>query len=402
MLHTYLKMVLVVSLLQGACCVWAQRVEVRKKATGSNPTLMLGQFDGDTRVAQRLKQTLLQCDWFSLVDGAPATYQVTGRHVRDVGSESLALRITNASGEGFDVREAASTGAVDTLVFAAVDAILKQVFAVPGLCSSKIAYAVGGQGAMKEIFVANFDGTGGTRLTHNSSISTEPSWGPGGRTLVYTVYENNATGVVMVDIPNRRQRRLSRFPGLNAGADLSPDARWAALSLSRDRRIELYLLSVAGGTLHRLTQDMAVESSPCWSPDGTRLCYVSDKGGNPQLYIMPARGGASTKLLSTWDETVSPDWSAVSNQVCFSTRLGGQYVIGVVDMADRSRQRRIVTKGAGDWEAPSWAPDGRHVICSRRTGASRSLYMVDTWYGTAVLICQGGDYSLPSWSDLSE
>ncbi len=378
------------------------QVVVRKAATEANPSIRVVSFEGSPAVGKRLRDTLARCDWFTVVGARDeADYLVRGRHTRS-GAESLVLEVSTSSGNSFRVSHTAITGRADEVVFGAVDGILRKIFGIPGLCSSRIAFVVGGKNNLKEIYTCRFDGTDMKRLTHNGSISTEPSWGSDGGTLVYTVYENNATSVVLVDTVRNRQRRLSRFPGLNSGADLSPDGRWAALSLSRDNRIELYLLSIASGRLHRLTQDLAVESSPCWSPDGTRLCYVSDRAGKPRLYLMPARGGKSVPLLSEWTETVSPDWSPVSNRICYATRVGRQYAIAYVDMKDPRRRPTIVTKAAGDWEAPAWAPDGRHIVCSRRVGGKRSLYMIDTWHGKLVQVTRGGDHSLPSWSPITQ
>jgi TolB protein len=147
-----------------------------------------------------------------------------------------------------------------------------------------------------------------------------------------------------------------------------------------------------------LTSDLSAESSPCWSPRGDQVCYVSDRAGKPQLFLMPAGGGSSARLLRGAEETVSPDWSPVSNQICFAVRQGNQYAVGVVDMGDPARERRMVTNAAGSWESPSWAPDGRHLVCSRRNGARCELFMVDTWHSRLVQITQGGNHSLPSWS----
>jgi Tol biopolymer transport system component len=90
----------------------------------------------------------------------------------------------------------------------------------------------------------------------------------------------------------------------------------------------------------------------------------------------------------------------VSNTLCFAMRMGRQYVLGVLDLNSSSPQTKIVTNAAGDWEAPSWAPDGRHVVCSHSAGGRRGLCMVDTWYGRIIPITQPQDHSLPSWSDL--
>ena len=52
-----------------------------------------------------------------------------------------------------------------------------------------------------------------------------------------------------------------------------------------------------------------------------------------------------------------------------------------------------------DYEDPSWAPDGRHVVCTRTAGWRRSLVVLDTEGDPArKLFDVPGDWYLPSWS----
>ena len=403
MKHTTKRLGRTLLVLAGVCA-WqrsggAQEIRIRKPACEANPTLCLQQFAGPAPLRERFLRVLRRCDWFAVVaDPEQAAYRLRCRYQAGAGDgAALELELQSRSGLAFRFRQ---TAAPEALPYAAVDSLIRRVFENPGLCNSRLAFAVAGEGR-KEVFTSRFDGTGAEQLTHNGTISTEPSWGVGGRALVYTLYADNATSVVLVDVRGQRQRRLSRFSGLNAGAELSPDGRQAALCLSRDGQVDLYLTSLADGTVRRLTQSRAVESSPTWSADGTRICYVSDRAGRPHLYVRSVAGGRAKRILRNPAEAVSPDWSPHSNQICFATRAGDSYAIAVTDLDAESGEMRVVTNAAGDWEAPAWAPDGRHVVCShRRPDGQRELCMVDTWHGRALPITAPGDYSLPSWSDL--
>ncbi|NOY80556.1 MAG: hypothetical protein GXP31_06080 [Kiritimatiellaeota bacterium] len=397
MINRTLSLVLAFVFSSGA--VRAQ-VTIRKTAANSNPALIVESFKGPESTARLFRDTLKRCDWFTVVsDGATAPYRL--RAVYSAGPPAvLSVEVLSETGTRVaKVRQSTRSGETDWLVYRTVDALIRALFRNPGLCASRIAF-VNGPTGRKEIGTCNFDGSGYRQLTRNGTISTEPSWGPGAATLVYTLYGATYTDVILFDLVNRRQRRLSQFPGLNAGADIDPGGKWAALCLSRDNAVELYLLRIRDGVLRRLTHDRAVESSPCWGPDGRTLCYVSDIAGRPHLYLLPVAGGAPVRLTPGVAEQVSPDWSPVSNRVCFATRRGGRYVLAVVDMADPAREARIIPAAPGDWEAPSWAPDGRHIVCTRTSGRGHALYIVDSWYGRAQPITAPGDVALPSWSDL--
>ena len=376
------------------------QIDIVKAAREANPTLVLRQVQGSATQKKLLLDTLRRCDWFAVSEGAKdPDFIVTARY-DSVASGMVSLQVSSSKRGTMSLQARGPSGDSKLSTYRVVDQLLHNLFHVPGICQSRIAFAVGGRGNLKEIYTCRFDGSEARRLTHNGSISTEPSWGSKGRYLVYTLYQHNTTSIVLMDMLRNRQRRLSHFRGLNAGADLSPDGQWIALSLSKDRRVDLYLLPLQGSAPRQLTRNYAVESSPTWSPRGARLCFVSDQAGKPQLFLMSARGGTPTRLLRERDEAVSPDWSPVSNHICFSTRVGGHYAVAVVDMNNSTRQRKIVTTAAGDWESPSWAPDGRHIVCSRGLRGRRELYQVDTWHGRMIPITRNGDHSLPSWSPL--
>ncbi|MCQ2397519.1 MAG: hypothetical protein MJ106_07480, partial [Lentisphaeria bacterium] len=209
---------------------------------------------------------------------------------------------------------------------------------------------------------------------------------------------DNSLLFVLGDMATNRQSIVSKSQGLDSSAALSPNGKFLALPLSLDKQVDLYVLDLEKRTKERLSRDRNVESSPTFSPDGASICFVSDRTGRPQLYLVPRQGGNATRLTKGASECVSPDWSPRSNKICFATRKGGQYVIAVLDPSKPGEEPQVVTDAAGDWEAPSWAPDGRHLVCTRKSGTNQDLYIVDTWFHTAIALTKGAKVSLPAWS----
>jgi TolB protein len=190
---------------------------------------------------------------------------------------------------------------------------------------------------------------------------------------------------------------LAAYPGLNSGGDVSADGRRVVLTLSKDGNPELYVLHVDENRLVRLTQTPKVtEASPSWSPDGREIVFVANRAGPPQLYIMNLDGGEPRQITYRGSENVAPDWGP-NGRIAFTSRRDGRYVVCVFDPAENTNEP-VVTDGA-DYEDPSWAPDGRHIVCARTERYQTSLYVVDT-QGDAPrkLTTPKGDWYSPACS----
>ncbi len=375
-------------------------VVVRKPGVEEDPSLVIQSFDGPEEIERLLQQTLVRCGWFRVRESGPADYQLQAawRGDNERGRLRLAVGSGNQTAVDFTTRQPA---AARQTVYEAVDTLLNQLFDVPGIASSRIAFVMG-DNEHKEIYTMNFDGSQVRRITRNNSISTEPSWGGrGNERLFYTYYEPTRMSIMQAEPGLGRQRRIARFSGLNSGASVSPDMNRLAMSLSRDGGVNLYVMDLTNNETQQLTRDRAVISSPAWAPDGNNICYVSDRAGRPHLYMMNLHDGSASRLLRDYEEAVEPDWCPVSNQIAFSTQIGGRYVVAVIDLEEDSINRRIVTEGKGDWQSPAWAPDGRHLVCTHTLNGESRLVMIDTWMGDTTPITRPGKVELPDWSELT-
>jgi len=87
-------------------------------------------------------------------------------------------------------------------------------------------------------------------------------------------------------------------------AEVSPDGRTVAfvvteLSEERDEYLsQIWLVDTAGGAPRRFTAGPRRDTTPRWSPDGSRLAFVSEREPKQkgQLYVMPLAGGEPTRL----------------------------------------------------------------------------------------------------------
>ena len=369
------------------------RLRIMKSALAKNPTLFYKGVAGSSALTQRVLRDVTDCDWFNVVDmESAAEYTLSG----SVSGRKVRFILKRAGADAMSFSMPFDNENVVLISQRAVDHILKRLFKVRGLCSSKIAFCAETKPGMKEIFICDYDGGHIKRITRNRTLSVEPDWEPGQKRLVYTMYGKSSTDIVEYDLGSRRSRRLVHFKGLNSGAAVSPDGAYFAAILSKDGKVDLYVKSIGTRWIQRLTNDNAAESSPCWSPSGATICYVSDKSGSPSLYTVSISGKKRRRLKTMGTEAVSPDWSG-DGMLVYSAKLGREYAVAVLDPCGE-KTSRVVISASGDWESPSWAPDNRHIVASRKVNGRSSLFVIDSWTGKARRILAGKvPFSMPSW-----
>ena len=170
------------------------------------------------------------------------------------------------------------------------------------------------------------------------------------------------------------------FRGTNQSARFSPDGSHVAMVLSGEGTSEVYLSNAEGRQVTRRTRSDAVKSSPCFSPDGSRLVFAQQLGNNPQLYVMSVAGGTPQRLVTGFGFAAEPDWNRTHpNKIACTVKDHGSYQIAVYDFSKGSAE--IVSKAAFDGIEPSWLPDGRHLVYTARDRTTSVLCILDTETG---------------------
>ena len=231
-----------------------------------------------------------------------------------------------------------------------------------------VAYVVGTIDTKEDksnshLWMVGYDGNNDRQITFSQDSETSPRWSPDGKYLSFTSSRpGKAKGsqVWLLDRSGGEARQLTEFKGRLQGYEWSPDSKRLALVIGdpdpdaeataspspqagnppkapkpividryrykqdgqgyllSGRHSYIYLYDIATQKLDRLTSGKVDESSPSWSPDGTRIAFMSNHSEDPdrdpaaQLYVADARSGTTEKQLTQPANRAGrarPEWS---------------------------------------------------------------------------------------------
>ncbi len=112
--------------------------------------------------------------------------------------------------------------------------------------------------------------------------------------------------------------------------------------------------------------------SPSWSPDGTRVAYVSFEQGRPEIYLQELATGKRTRLTSFRGLNSSPVWSPDGKSIAMVLSKDGNPDVYILDLASR-KISNVTNHYAIDTE-PDWMPDGRGLVFTSNRGGSPQIY----------------------------
>ncbi|MGH2812050.1 MAG: S9 family peptidase [Actinomycetota bacterium] len=171
-----------------------------------------------------------------------------------------------------------------------------------------------------------------------------------------------------------RPERIYDLPVLT-DPRLSPDGRLAAFVVTEtvreknDYRSSIWMVPTDGSDAPaRLTSGNKIDVLPRWSPDGTRIAFLSNREGDAhQLYAIRIDGGEPVKLTDLEQGAGSHSWSPDGEQLAFTSVVPGPDY----EKEEKDRPARRITRLRFRAEGAGWTSDRfSHVFVVRADGDS--------------------------------
>ncbi|HKC62893.1 MAG TPA: DPP IV N-terminal domain-containing protein [Pyrinomonadaceae bacterium] len=195
-----------------------------------------------------------------------------------------------------------------------------------------------------------------------------------GRTALILMIVVSMSGVSLSLNSSARAGRSKRLGTIAADENAPPTQPGTngkiAFTSMRDGNAEIYVMNADGSNQVNLTKNPAKDQNPSWSPDGSRIAFVSERDGDipGNVYVMNADGSNVTRITQYpqaevvigLPKVINPVWSPDGKKLLFVMSNPGITSSLLLVNADGSGDIKTLTS-CKDGGVAEWSPDGTRI-----------------------------------------
>jgi eukaryotic-like serine/threonine-protein kinase len=158
---------------------------------------------------------------------------------------------------------------------------------------------------------------------------------------------------------------------------------------------DLFVIETDGTHLRQLTNDIHKDRSPCWSSDGKRIAFLSNRGGKYEIWTINSDGSGLEQITQTKETVGMGVWSPDGDRIAYPSTDGRIYIRPLQPPGTP----QPLPKRSGDqaMSVSSWSRDGQKLAgtCRRADGSPAGIGVYD--FGTQSYVALTDFGGSPVW-----